>query len=294
MIFDTLDRASQYAGLGEHMDTAFEYLRTADLDALQTGRVDLNNDLYVMVQRFTTRLPETGVWETHRKYIDIHYIVSGQERIGFANLTETQPFAVEVRRSLERAVQEAGNVDLVLADNQLDPAVALQVGERFLQQGLDLVIEFQIDEQTGNRLMSRFQEAGLPVIAVDIPMVGATYFGVDNYKAGYLAGSAMGDWVCTHWSGQWDQVLVLEEPRAGALPASRIAGQLDGLKARLGEIPPEKQVRLNCANTAEKSAAELEAIVDALRILEPETAGLDGLLEAFATMIDRQAAYLPA
>ena len=40
--------------------------------------------------------------------------------------------------------------------------------------------------------------------------------------------------------------------------------------------------------------ATLEAIVDALRILEPETAGLDGLLDAFATMIDRQAAYLPA
>ncbi|HSQ01458.1 MAG TPA: tRNA-uridine aminocarboxypropyltransferase [Candidatus Dormibacteraeota bacterium] len=40
--------------------------------------------------------------------------------------------------------------------------------------------------------------------------------------------------------------------------------------------------------------ATLEAIVDALRILEPQTAGLDGLLEAFAIMIDRQAAYLPA
>lgn len=87
MIFDTLDRASQYAGLGERMDAAFEYLRTADLNALQTGRVDLNDDLYVMVQRFTTRPPETGVWEAHRKYIDIHYIVSGKERIGFANLS---------------------------------------------------------------------------------------------------------------------------------------------------------------------------------------------------------------
>jgi ribose transport system substrate-binding protein len=185
-------------------------------------------------------------------------------RIGFANLTETQPFAVDVRRGLERAAREAGNVDLVLADNQLDPAAALQVGERFLQQRLDLVIEYQIDEQTGNRLMSRFQEAGLPVIAVDIPMVGATYFGVDNYKAGFLAGAAMGDWVCEHWAGRWDQVIVLEEPRAGALPASRIAGQLDGLKARLGEIPPEKQVRLNCANTAEKSAAETHAVLKSL------------------------------
>lgn len=37
--------------------------------------------------------------------------------------------------------------------------------------------------------------------------------------------------------------------------------------------------------------ATLEAIVDALRIVEPDTLGLDGLLAAFAAMIDRQAAY---
>ena len=35
----------------------------------------------------------------------------------------------------------------------------------------------------------------------------------------------------------------------------------------------------------------LEAIVDALRIIEPETRGLAGLLRSFETMINRQAAY---
>lgn len=35
----------------------------------------------------------------------------------------------------------------------------------------------------------------------------------------------------------------------------------------------------------------LEAIVDALRILEPQTCGLDGLLRTFDAMIARQAAY---
>ncbi|MBX3023992.1 DTW domain-containing protein [bacterium] len=40
--------------------------------------------------------------------------------------------------------------------------------------------------------------------------------------------------------------------------------------------------------------ATVEAIVGALRIIEPETTGLDGLLAAFAAMLDRQATYLPA
>jgi len=39
--------------------------------------------------------------------------------------------------------------------------------------------------------------------------------------------------------------------------------------------------------------ATLEAIVAALRIIEPETTGLDDLLGSFTTMIDRQAAYTP-
>jgi ribose transport system substrate-binding protein len=180
-------------------------------------------------------------------------------RIGFANLTEQQPFAVDVRRSLERAAAKAGNVDLVLADNQLDPAVAIQVAERFLKDSLDLFIEYQIDDQVGNRIMSRFKAAGIPVISVDIPMVGATYFGVDNFQAGYLAGVEIGNWICNRWENHCDCVLILEEPRAGALPASRLAGQLDGMQSVVGEIQPARQVRLNCANTTEISAAETRA-----------------------------------
>ena len=185
-------------------------------------------------------------------------------RIGFANLNEKQPFAVDVRRGLERAAKDAGNVDLVLADNQLDPVVAGQVAERFLKEKLDLVIEYQIDEQVGNRLMNSFQEANLPVIAVDIPIVGATYFGVDNYRAGYMAGAALGEWVINHWTGKYDRVIIMEEPRAGALPASRTTGQIAGLESRLGKIPPELQIRLNCANTVEISEAETRATLQSL------------------------------
>jgi len=40
--------------------------------------------------------------------------------------------------------------------------------------------------------------------------------------------------------------------------------------------------------------ATLEAIVYALRVIEPQTAGLDALLRSFAAMVDWQAAYTPA
>ncbi len=188
-------------------------------------------------------------------------------RIGFANLGENMPFAVDVRRGIERAAQAAGNIDLVLADNQLSGKVALQVADRLVAQKLHLVIDYQIDEQVGRQIMNKFQQANLPVIAVDIPMVGATYFGVNHYQAGLMAGKALGNWLKQHWEGQFDRLIILEEPRAGALPASRIQGQLDGLQSVIDRLPPEKELTLNSGNTSEISEA---AMTEALKQL-PKT-----------------------
>jgi ribose transport system substrate-binding protein len=191
-------------------------------------------------------------------------------RIGFANLGENMPFSVDVRRGIERAAQTAGNIDLVLADNQLSGDVALEIADRFAAQGFDLVIEYQIDEQVGGRIMDKFQRAGIPVIAIDIPMVGATFFGVDNYRAGHMAGIALGNWLKQHWTGCFDRLVILVEPRAGALPAARIQGQLDGLQLVIGQVPVEKQLTLNSGNTSEVSEAEmavaLKQLPDAHRI----------------------------
>jgi ribose transport system substrate-binding protein len=180
-------------------------------------------------------------------------------RIGFANLGETMPFSIDVRRGIERAAQSAGNIDLVLADNKLDREVALGVAERFTNLNLDLVIEYQIDEQIGNQIMDKFRQAGIPVIAVDIPIVGATFFGVNNYRAGHLAGLELGNWIKENWDGCIDRLVILEEPRAGSLVAARLQGQLDRLQSVVGEIPAGKRLTLNSGNTSEISEIGMTA-----------------------------------
>ncbi|CAG0927161.1 putative HTH-type transcriptional regulator YdjF [Thermoflexales bacterium] len=182
-------------------------------------------------------------------------------RLGFANLTEDSPFCIDVRRGLERAAHEAGNIDLIIADNQLNGERAVEIADQFVQQNLDLVIEYQIDAQAGNRIMDRYRQAGIPVIAVDIPLIGATFFGVDNYRAGYLAGAALGEWIQCTWGGQLDRLIVLEEPRAGALPGSRIQGMLEGVHASIGEIPADKRIPLNSGNTGEVSEAQMAEVL---------------------------------
>jgi len=182
-------------------------------------------------------------------------------KIGFANLSEQIPFAVDVRRGLEQAAQNASNVDLIVADNQLSGEVALEVSEHLIGKGVDLVIEYQVDEKTGSVIMDKFRQSNIPVIAVDIPMVGATFFGVDNYRAGHLAGIPLGNWVREKWDGQFDRLLVLQEPRSGALPEARIQGQLDGLQEVVGEIPRSKIIYLDSGNTSTVSESQTMAIL---------------------------------
>jgi ribose transport system substrate-binding protein len=189
-------------------------------------------------------------------------------RIGFANLSEQLPFSIDVRRSLERAARERHNVDIVYVDNNLDGETAIQLADELIARQVDLVIEYQIDEHAGNILMNQFKQHNIPVIAVDIPMVGATYFGVDNFHAGMLAGSALGTWIHHYWQGQLDYVLVLEEKRAGTLPAARIQGQLSGLETSLGQPLQDKLIFLDSGNNTRRSYENVQPILKKL----PESA----------------------
>ncbi len=193
-----------------------------------------------------------------------------QYKLGFANQSEALPFAIDVRRGLEQAVADCKNIDLVIADNKLSGAEALRVADKLIAREVDLAIEYQIDHKVGGLIMDKFQQANIPVIAIDIPMVGATFFGVDNYRAGYVAGVAMGEWLQAEWNGSFDRMLVLEEPRAGELPAARIQGQLDGVTELLGALPKEKLRFLDSGNTSSMSEARvhqaLQSMPDARRI----------------------------
>jgi ribose transport system substrate-binding protein len=191
-------------------------------------------------------------------------------KIGFANLSETMPFSRDVRRSLERAAKAAGNIDLIVADNELNGETALHVADDLIEQGVELAIEYQIDAVAGSLIFNKFNRANIPVIAVDIPMIGATFVGVDNYQVGHIAGIALGETVKKQWEGQFDRLVVLEHPRTGDLPALRIKGQLDGFKEVIGSIPPDHIVYLDCGNTAEVSEEQmcwlLESLPDARRL----------------------------
>lgn len=185
-------------------------------------------------------------------------------KVGFANIAEDFPFPVRVREGIVAAAKAAGNIDLVVADNKMDGATALANAQNFLTQNVDGVIEFQTDEKFGATIMSNFQTANVPVIAIDIPMPGATFFGVNNYPAGRMAGEGLAKWVKANWDGKIDALIMLELPQSGPIPAARLRGEREGLEAVIGNIDETKVKHLDSKNTLEKAR---DLIADTLTTL---------------------------
>jgi ribose transport system substrate-binding protein len=155
-------------------------------------------------------------------------------RIGYAAQGQDTSFPREVHAGLVLAA-EREQVELILVDNRYQPKIALRNAEYLIREGVDLVIEFQTDEAMAPAIASRYLEAGIPMIAIDIPHPGATYFGANNYEAGLLAGRHLGKWARTHWAGRVDEILLVELARAGSLPRARMRGVLAGIKELLRE-----------------------------------------------------------
>jgi ABC-type sugar transport system substrate-binding protein len=72
-----------------------------------------------------------------------------------------------------------------------------------------------------------------------------------------MAGVALGRWLVEHWNGTFDHLIILDEKRPGALPATRIQGQLDGLQGVIGEVPSSQILYLDSGNTTEISQANM-------------------------------------
>ena len=67
----------------QRVHQALEIVASGKIDHLDCGRHELTEEIYVNVMEYETK--EAGVFEAHHRYIDIHYLIHGTERIEIAN-----------------------------------------------------------------------------------------------------------------------------------------------------------------------------------------------------------------
>ncbi|MBE7056003.1 MAG: DUF386 domain-containing protein [Ruminococcaceae bacterium] len=82
MIFDNLENCELYYDLNKNMNIAFDFIKEAVEKNYDIGRYEiLGTDVFAFIQEYTTKPSCEGMYEGHKNYIDIQYIVSGTEII---------------------------------------------------------------------------------------------------------------------------------------------------------------------------------------------------------------------
>jgi ribose transport system substrate-binding protein len=152
-------------------------------------------------------------------------------RIGYASENRdsfSQAFTQGIRWAASRH-----QIDLIEVENLYSAKAALRNAQKLVQQKVDLAIEFQVYERIGPELAALFEQASIPVIAIEIPQPGAIFFGIDNYRVGQLAGKALVKAAQEHWRGEIDELLLLDLEIAGSLPHLRVSGAESAVRKSL-------------------------------------------------------------
>lgn len=81
------------------MDRAVTYLLETDFFNMDAGKYPIDGEnVFAMIKMPETKSQGQACWESHRKYVDIQYLLKGSEIIGFQNtggLTERVPYNKE-------------------------------------------------------------------------------------------------------------------------------------------------------------------------------------------------------
>ena len=85
MIKDKIDNAKKYYNLSPQIKKGLLFLQENDMKKIRTGKHIIDGDeIYVNIEEYDTK--KTGNIEAHKKYIDIQFIISGEENIGITTL----------------------------------------------------------------------------------------------------------------------------------------------------------------------------------------------------------------
>jgi ribose transport system substrate-binding protein len=187
-----------------------------------------------IVFRILKTLEEEGLLrrpEGRRYFSNFNLTTQKRFRIGYASQNRDS-FSQAVTQGIRWAAGRH-QIDLIEVENLYRVKVALRNAQKLVQQKVDLAIEFQVYERIGTQLAALYEQASIPVIAIEIPQPGAVFFGIDNHRVGQLAGKALVKAAQEHWHGEIDELLILDLEIAGSLPHLRVSGAESAIRKSL-------------------------------------------------------------
>ena len=185
-------------------------------------------------------------------------------RLGYAAQGTDYQFSKEISTGLQRAAAAQG-IELISVDNRYSPKIAQRNADVLVREKVDLVIEFQTDEHVAPIVAAKYREANIPLIAIEVPHPGATYFGANNYEAGLIGGRHLGRWAKQHWHGDVDEI-VLHRARARRQPAEDAPDGHAGRHER--SVPAARELPRHLSRRRRQARRELRGDARHLRVIE--------------------------
>lgn len=94
MIYGNIAYADRYASLHPLLPQLFAYVKSHDLLHTPMGKIVLDGDkLFINNVNPECLAQEKQVLEVHRRYIDVHILLEGKERVGWRNTDDCKDVA---------------------------------------------------------------------------------------------------------------------------------------------------------------------------------------------------------
>lgn len=88
MVIAHLNDSERYASLHPLFKQLFNYVKSHDLSQVPAERITLDGErLFINVADPTLKAPEDQVLEVHRRYIDVHFPLTGEEIMGWSPMS---------------------------------------------------------------------------------------------------------------------------------------------------------------------------------------------------------------
>ena len=82
MILTTKEKVHAYAALNPYFEKAFAVLKEVAAEDFVKGRHPVDDNIYINAAEYQTHPAEGALAEAHRVYIDVMWMLSGNEQIG--------------------------------------------------------------------------------------------------------------------------------------------------------------------------------------------------------------------
>lgn len=188
---------------------------------------------------------------------------------GYTMWGGNSPFSLLNKAGLEDLGDAAG-IDILTADNEWDPNKNVANIETFATRNVDFVINSLLDVQFAPAVRAPLDEIGIQLVALDIPVPGSQWMGVDNARAGFRAGTYLAQSAVSRWGDAADDatLVIVAFPLVGPNGTLRNLAQQAGVASVL-DIPEDRIIWLETDATPEGGFAQMNNILSRLDPAKP-------------------------